>query len=72
MSLPADVLHYAEQYRKTHGLKTRSEVLTKALKLLREQELVVGYRAMAQEQAQLEDVWLDSDLSETLKGIDES
>ena len=71
VSLAPDALRYTEHYRKIHGLKTRSEVLARALKLLRERELVEGYRAMSEDESQLRDPWLDSDLQETLHGVDE-
>lgn len=67
ISLPPEVLSYADRYRKLHGLATRSEVLTLALKLLRERELAEGYRAMAQDRDELADPWLDSGLQESLK-----
>jgi metal-responsive CopG/Arc/MetJ family transcriptional regulator len=70
ISLPLDVLSYADRYKTEHGIATRSEVLAIALRLLRERELVAGYRAMAEEQAKDDDPWLDSDLGETLEGID--
>ena len=68
VSLPADVLNYADAYKKSHGLN-RSEVLTLALKLLRERELGEGYRALAEEEKQNPntDSWVDSDTDETLK-----
>ena len=70
VSLPAAVLSYADNYKEAHGMN-RSEVLTLALKLLREKELVEGYRAMSEDENQQTDPWLDSDLGETLKSIDE-
>lgn len=70
VSLPADALTYADTYRESHGLSTRSEVLTLALKLLRERELLEGYRALAKEMAQHPDPLVDSGLDETLALID--
>ena len=72
ISLPPEVLSYADRYRETHGLPTRSEVMALALKVLREQELAEGYRAMAQSRDELSDPWLDSGLPETLNEIDEA
>jgi Arc/MetJ-type ribon-helix-helix transcriptional regulator len=65
ISLPPEALKYADRYRETHGLNTRSEVMTLALKLLREKELAEGYRAQAQALEASSDPWLDSDLQET-------
>lgn len=65
ISLPGEMLCYADTYKAHHGL-SRSEVFTLALKLLREQELAEGYRAMAEDWASHEDPWLDSGLEETL------
>lgn len=70
ISLPPDLLRYADRYRQTHGLTTRSEVITKALKLLRERELAEGYQAMAQDKESLFDPWIDSALQETRHDID--
>lgn len=66
VSLPADVLTYADTYKKAHGLN-RSEVLTLALKLLREQELAEGYRALAAEQANHPDPLVDTGLEDVLE-----
>ena len=49
VSLSQDLLQYAETYRKTHGLSSRSEVIALAVKALRERELVEGYKALAEE-----------------------
>ena len=70
VSLSAEALTYADAYRETHGLATRSEVLSLALKLLRERELAEGYRALAEEMAQNPDPFVDSDLDETLALVD--
>lgn len=65
ISLPDELLRYADEYKESHGLN-RSEVFSLALKTLREQELIEGYKAMAKDEAELNDPWLDSDLKETL------
>ena len=65
VSLPDEMLRYADNYKENHGLN-RSEVFTRALKLLRQQELAEGYRSMANDQQELSDPWLDSGLDETL------
>ncbi len=71
VSLPAEILSYADQYKEAHSLTTRSEVLTLALKLLREKELEAGYRALAEEYAKNLDPLVDSGLKETLEMIEE-
>ena len=59
-----------DKYKSAHSLSTRSEVLALALKLLREQELAVGYRALAEEMRQQSDLFMDSSLDETLSHLD--
>jgi len=49
VSLPADSARFIERYRRTHALKTRSEVIARALNALRERELESAYRASARE-----------------------
>ena len=71
VSLSVDALSYADTYKETHGLATRSEVLALALKLLREQELAAGYRALAEEMARRPDPLVDAGLGETLALIDD-
>ena len=66
VSLSTEVLKYADAYKKEHGLN-RSEVVTLALKLLRERELAAGYRALAEEYAEMPDPLLDTGLEETLE-----
>lgn len=65
VSLPADALSYADSYKELHGLN-RSEVLTLALRRLREQELAEGYKLLAQEQAATPDPLIDSGLEDVL------
>lgn len=65
ISLPDEMLRYADKYKKNHGLN-RSEVFTRALQLLRQQELAEGYQTMANDQQELSDPWLDSGLDESL------
>ncbi len=67
VSLPAEILSYADQYKEAHSLTTRSEVLTLALKLLREKELEAGYLALAEEYAKTPDPLIDSGFEETLE-----
>ncbi len=49
ISLSEELLEYAETYRQTHGLSSRSEVLARALNTLREVELAEGYKALSAE-----------------------
>jgi antitoxin ParD1/3/4 len=44
ISIPGPALEFMERYRKTHSIKTRSEVVQEALALLRERELDGAYR----------------------------
>lgn len=44
ISIPGAALEFVERYRKSHSIKTRSEVVQEALSLLRERELEVAYR----------------------------
>ena len=44
ISIPDSALQFVERYRKTHAIKTRSEVIQEALALLRERELDAAYR----------------------------
>jgi Arc/MetJ-type ribon-helix-helix transcriptional regulator len=49
ISLPPEILEYAEQYTAEKGLSSRSDFFVAAAKALREQELSEGYRAFADE-----------------------
>lgn len=51
LSLPPDLLAYADTYRQAHGLSSRNEVFVLALQVLRNAELAEGYRAMAADYA---------------------
>ena len=72
LSLPAETLSHIDAYRTSYSLTTRGEVLALALKLLREQELAAGYRALAEEMAQPSDLFVDSGLGETLAMMDDA
>jgi metal-responsive CopG/Arc/MetJ family transcriptional regulator len=65
VSLPKDVLHFADSYKETHNMN-RSEVLALALRVLRKQELTEGYKALAAEQKASHDEFVDSGLAEVL------
>jgi metal-responsive CopG/Arc/MetJ family transcriptional regulator len=49
ISLPAPLVRFLEQYQATNAVKTRSEVLERAVLLLREQSLIEEYRQSALE-----------------------
>ena len=51
ISLPQELIRYAERYQEKHGLPSRSDVIAEAMKALREKELTEGYQAWTQEQA---------------------
>ncbi|MDD2774594.1 MAG: hypothetical protein PHU06_01420 [Gallionella sp.] len=49
VSIPAGLVGFIEQYRATHALKSRSQVIGAALELLRQRELETAYLAASQE-----------------------
>lgn len=51
ISLPPDIIKYAEAYASEHKLSSRSEFFVEAVKALRERELTEGYKALALEYA---------------------
>ncbi len=72
ISLPDDLLAYAERYRQSHGLSSRSEVLVQALRVLREAELAEGYRALAADYQARHDPLVDALGAEGLEPSDET
>ena len=72
----ADLLNFLEEYQAKHDLPSKTDALEEAIRSLREREhkaaLREGYRQMAIDQANTpeNDPWIDSDLKETLEGID--
>ena len=44
VSLPAELVGFVEKYRRTRGLRSRSQVFEEALKLLRSRDLESAYR----------------------------
>jgi antitoxin ParD1/3/4 len=72
ISLPEELLAYAECYRQTHGLSSRSEVLAQALRVLREAELAEGYRELAVEYRERRDPLVDALGAEGLEPSDET
>lgn len=67
VSLTDELLAYAESYQQQYKLKSRSEVISEAIRALRERELIVDYKAMAQDLRQLSDLYIDSDIAEGLE-----
>jgi antitoxin ParD1/3/4 len=49
VSLPAALAEFVEQYRTTHACKSRSQVIERALLLLRQRELEQAYGEAAKE-----------------------
>lgn len=50
ISLPPEAVAFIENYRQTHAIKSRSQVVELALRKLREQDLEAAYREAAAEQ----------------------
>jgi Arc/MetJ-type ribon-helix-helix transcriptional regulator len=67
ISLSPELLRYAEDYQKAHGLASRSEVIAHAMKALRDKELLEGYKAMAEDYKKNPDPLLDSGINEGLE-----
>ncbi len=67
ISLPSDLLSYAETYQNKHGLKSRSEVMAAAVRALRELELIEGYRAMRRDHDMNPDPFGDAGLTDGLE-----
>jgi Arc/MetJ-type ribon-helix-helix transcriptional regulator len=67
ITLPPEIVRYAEQYQQTHGLSSRSEVVLEAFKALREKELEEGYRAWAEEFKRNPDPLTEAGLEEGLE-----
>lgn len=55
---------FVEEYQRQHALKSRSEVIERALRILREQELEAAYREAAADEAAFLD--LDAALADGL------
>ena len=49
ISLPPNLVKYTEQYQKETGLSSRSEVIVKALKALRREQLIESYKQAAED-----------------------
>jgi len=72
ISLPDELLAYAEHYRQSYGLSSRSEVLAHALRVLREAELAEGYRGLATEYKERRDSLVEAIGAEGLEPSDET
>lgn len=72
ISLSSDLLRYAEEFQKTHKLSSRSEVISLAIRALREKELLEGYQAMAQDYEKNPEPLLDAGISDGLEPSDET
>ncbi|MBS3966893.1 MAG: antitoxin [Truepera sp.] len=67
ISLPEELITYAERYQKEHGLKSRSEVVSEAMRALRERELIEGYLAMRRDYEADPDPLLEAGIADGLK-----
>ena len=72
ISLSEELLEYADTYRQTHKLSSRSEVLAHALKTLREVELAEGYRELSAEYKIHRDPLVEAIGAEGLEPSDET
>ena len=64
VSISEPIAKFVETYRDDYNLKTKSEVVERALELLRERELELAYAEAAGEIDPAWDVTLDDGLSE--------
>ena len=64
VSLPTTLLEFVESYKASHQCRSRSQVIERALELLRLQELEVAYREAAQEVDPVWDVEIADGLSD--------
>lgn len=71
ISLSQDQLRYAEAYQKAHKLPSRSEVISHAIQALRQQELLEGYKAMAEDYEKHPEPFVEIGISEGLEPSDE-
>lgn len=49
ISLPKDLLDYVDAYRSEHDFASRSEVVARAVKALRAEQLIASYQQAARE-----------------------
>lgn len=71
VSLPAQVLRFAEDYRRSHGLSSRSDVFVEAIKALRERELTDAFEELSREYDSAPEPVLDSGVEEGLEPSNE-
>lgn len=64
ISIPPSLYGFIESYRAAHHLKSRSQVISEALELLRQRELEVAYRAASEETDNGFDIALSDGLSD--------
>jgi antitoxin ParD1/3/4 len=64
VSLPTPLVRFLEHYQHEHAVKTRSEVIERAVELLREQMLEQEYRESALENDPAWDVTVGDGLNE--------
>lgn len=57
VSIDQQLLTFLEGYQQEHQIKSKSEVISEALRLLRERELESQYAAAMQEWKQEADLW---------------
>lgn len=57
VSIDSQLLSFLEGYQEAHQVKSKSEVISEALRLLRERELQSQYAAAMQEWKQEAEVW---------------
>ncbi len=67
ISLDQELVAYTESYRRQHNLKSRSEVISEAVRALRERELIADYRTMSEDYKERPDLWVDSNLADGLE-----
>ncbi len=72
ISLSSDLLRYAEEFQKTHKLSSRSEVISLAIQALREKELLIGYKAMAEDYEKNPDLLIHAGINDGLEPSDET
>ena len=60
VSLPKDLVDYLDGYRDAHEVASRSEVVARAVRALRNEELIASYKQAAQESI---DTLLEADVA---------
>jgi len=70
ISLPQESVRYLERYQAEHGISSRSEAIDRAVRALRELELIEGYRQAAADHQRNPDPLVDSGIGEGLEPSD--